>query len=63
MIENNVPKVFISYSWKSKKHSDWVKSLADKLITDGIEAITEKTENKDLSKETYNKLTTEEIDL
>ena len=28
MIENNVPKVFISYSWESKEHSDWVNSLA-----------------------------------
>ena len=39
MTENNVPKVFISYSWESKEHSDWVKSLADKLLADGIEAI------------------------
>ncbi len=39
MIENNVPKVFISYSWESKEHSDWVKSLANKLLADGIEAI------------------------
>ena len=39
MIENNVPKVFISYSWESKEHSDWVNFLADKLLADGIEAI------------------------
>ena len=39
MIENNIPKVFISYSWESKEHSDWVKSLADKLLADGIESI------------------------
>lgn len=39
MTENNVPKVFISYSWESKEHSDWVKSLADKLLEDGIEAL------------------------
>lgn len=39
MIENNIPKVFISYSWESKEYSDWVKSLADKLLADGIEAI------------------------
>ena len=39
MIENNIPKVFISYSWESKEHSDWVKSLADKLLSDGIEAL------------------------
>ena len=39
MTENNVPKVFISYSWESKEHSEWVKSLADELLSDGIEAI------------------------
>ena len=39
MTESNVPKVFISYSWESKEHSEWVKSLADKLLSDGIEAI------------------------
>lgn len=39
MKENNVPRVFISYSWESKEHTDWVKSLADKLLADGIEAI------------------------
>ena len=39
MTESNVPKVFISYAWESKEHSDWVKSLADKLLSDGIEAI------------------------
>ncbi|WP_295150610.1 toll/interleukin-1 receptor domain-containing protein [uncultured Peptoniphilus sp.] len=39
MTENNVPKVFISYSWESKEHSDWVKFLADKLLADGVEAI------------------------
>ena len=39
MTENKVPKVFISYSWESEEHTDWVKSLADKLLADGIEAI------------------------
>lgn len=39
MTENIVPKVFISYSRENEEHSDWVKSLADKLLADGIEAI------------------------
>lgn len=31
------PKVFISYSWE-EAHKEWVKSLADRLLSDGIEA-------------------------
>lgn len=34
-----VPKVFISYAWETEDHRAWVKSLADKLLSDGIEAI------------------------
>ena len=34
--EANQPKVFISYSWDDK---DWVKSLADSLLADGIDVI------------------------
>lgn len=36
---DNKQKVFISYSWEGEEHLDWVKSLADKLFGDGIEAI------------------------
>lgn len=31
-------KVFISYSWDSEEHKQWVKSLTDKLIQDGVDA-------------------------
>lgn len=34
-----VPKVFISYAWETEDHRAWVKSFADKLLSDGIEAI------------------------
>ena len=34
-----MPKVFISYAWETEDHRAWVKSLADKLLSDGIEAI------------------------
>jgi hypothetical protein len=34
-----LPKVFISYAWESEDHRAWVKSLADGLLTDGIDAI------------------------
>lgn len=32
------PKVFISYSWEDDAHKAWVKELADKLLSDGIDA-------------------------
>lgn len=31
--------VFISYSWDSPEHKDWVKKLAERLISDNIEVI------------------------
>lgn len=37
-MNNEHPKVFISYSWEDEAHKDWVKSLADRLLSDGIEA-------------------------
>jgi hypothetical protein len=30
-------KVFITYSWDSAAHKNWVKGLADRLIQNGIE--------------------------
>ncbi|MGM0968647.1 MAG: toll/interleukin-1 receptor domain-containing protein [Bacillota bacterium] len=33
------PKVFISYSWTSKKHQEWVLELAKRLKSSGIEVI------------------------
>lgn len=34
---NESPKVFISYCWEDEDHKDWVRSLTDRLISDGIE--------------------------
>lgn len=31
------PKVFISYSWESDEHKDWVRSLAERLTQNGID--------------------------
>jgi hypothetical protein len=31
--------VFISYSWDSKDHKDWVRKLADYLIDNGVNVI------------------------
>lgn len=33
------PKVFISYSWTSDEHAEWVLNLAGRLQSDGIETI------------------------
>ncbi|WP_447951159.1 toll/interleukin-1 receptor domain-containing protein [Chryseobacterium koreense] len=30
-------KIFISYAWGSKEHQDWVKDLATRLMSDGID--------------------------
>lgn len=33
------PKVFISYSWESDSHKDWVRILAERLTRNGVNAI------------------------
>lgn len=33
------PKVFVSYSWDSQKHTDWVLQLATRLRHDGIDIV------------------------
>lgn len=33
------PKVFISYSWSSEKHKDWVLGFAHALITAGVDVV------------------------
>ena len=37
MTEFSSPKVFISYSWDSDSHKTWVKNLATRLRSDGID--------------------------
>ena len=34
---NKNPTSFISYSWEDKEHKKWVKDLALKLRTDGVD--------------------------
>jgi hypothetical protein len=36
------PKIFISYSWSSPEHEQWVLDLATRLVTDGVEVILDK---------------------
>ena len=33
------PKVFISYSWTSDEYADWVRRLAEKLRSNGVDVI------------------------
>ena len=37
--ERPTPKVFISYSWSSPQHQDWVETLAKRLTSDGVDII------------------------
>jgi hypothetical protein len=36
------PRVFISYSWTDQTHVDWVISLAERLLGDGVDVILDK---------------------
>lgn len=41
------PKIFISYSWTTPKHEDWVISLAERLVSDGVDVIIDKWDLKE----------------
>jgi hypothetical protein len=41
------PRVFISYSWSSEEHENWVLELATRLTEDGIHVIIDKWDLKD----------------
>jgi len=36
---DGTPRVFLSYSWEGEDHKAWVKALAERLQTDGIQVI------------------------
>lgn len=37
MAQDNIPRAFISYSWDSDAHKEWVRELAERLTMDGVE--------------------------
>lgn len=41
------PKVFISYSWTTPNHEDWVINLAERLVSDGIDIVIDKWDLKE----------------
>lgn len=45
--ETQAPKIFISYSWSSKAHEEWVLELAERLVSDGIHVILDKWDLKE----------------
>lgn len=38
-MNNEHPKIFISYAWEDEEHKQWVKRFANQLIADGIDAV------------------------
>lgn len=42
VVDDEIPTVFISYSWDSPEHSDWVLNLATKLMENGVNVILDK---------------------
>jgi len=46
MTSSNKPKVFISYSWTSEPHKEWVRGLAERLSSDGVEVILDRWDLK-----------------
>lgn len=38
----DIPRIFISYSWTTPKHEDWVINLAERLVSDGVDVIIDK---------------------
>ena len=47
MAETAAPKLFISYSWSSSVHEEWVLELAKSLVESGIEVLLDKWELRD----------------
>ena len=39
IIDDKCPTAFISYSWDDEEHKKWVKEFADRLLSDGINAV------------------------
>jgi hypothetical protein len=41
------PRVFISYSWTTPTHEDWVINLAERLVSDGVDVVIDKWDLKE----------------
>ena len=47
MTKESKVKIFISYSWSSPKHKEWVMALATRLVNDGIDTIIDEWDLKE----------------
>ncbi|MFW5795320.1 MAG: SEFIR domain-containing protein [Bacillota bacterium] len=43
----NNPKIFISYSWTDTEYKDWVREIAERLVSDGIDVILDQWDLKE----------------
>jgi hypothetical protein len=43
----DTPKAFISYSWTTPAHEDWVINLAERLVSDGVDIVIDKWDLKE----------------
>jgi hypothetical protein len=43
----DIPKVFVSYSWTSQSHQNWVIELAERLMADGVNVVLDKWDLKE----------------
>ena len=43
----NRPRVFISYSWTSDQHTEWVAELGERLMSDGVDVVLDQWSLKD----------------
>jgi hypothetical protein len=43
----SAPHVFISYSWSSPTHENWVINLAERLVSDGVDVVIDKWDLKE----------------
>ena len=47
MVEVSAPKLFVSYSWTTQEHEDWVLNIATELRQSGVDVILDKWDLKE----------------
>jgi hypothetical protein len=47
MTDEATPKVFVSYSWTSDEHVEWVVALAERLVADGVDVVIDQWDFKE----------------
>ena len=47
MKRSDAPKVFVSYCWSSTRHKEWVRELAERLMSDGTNVVLDQWDLKE----------------